>query len=206
MIRRHLTLNYSLLILFTLLFAITLVQGCKSVSTPVQEVEKKPVVSEPAAKKSVVKVSPVVNETEFDNAEYSSLSVLKGKVKLSHGIFRTKAAKGSRSETIVALTHHIASGKVDNKEGSAVVLVTTTGGKGFYYDLAFVTKEKGKLHNVATTPVGEQVIIKSLSIDKGQILIHMLKHKKKDPICCPTQDVMQRYELKGGKLALVSVK
>ena len=153
-----------------------------------------------------MKETPVAEETELDNAEYSSLSILKGKVKLSHGIFRAKAAKGSHSETIVALTHHIASGKVDNKEGSAAILVTTTGGKGFYYDLAFVVKEKGKLKNIATSPLGEQVKIESFGIDKGQIIVHMLKHKKKDPICCPTLDVTQRYELKGNKLVLVSGK
>jgi hypothetical protein len=206
MIRRHLNFNLSFLILLITIFAVSLFQGCQSVPTAVQEAEKKPVVKEPAIKKSAIKETPVAEETELDNAEYSSLSIPKGKVKLSHGIFRTKAAKGSHSETIVALTHHIASGKVDNKEGSAVILVTTTGGKGFYYDLAFMVKEKGKQKNIATSPLGEQVKIKSFGIDKGQIIVHMLKHKKKDPICCPTLDVTQRYELKGNKLVLVSGK
>jgi len=212
MIRKHLNFNLSFSILLLMIFAVSFFQGCQSVPTTVQEVEKKPVIKESAVKKSVAKETPlmketsVLKETELDNAEYSSLSILKGKIKLSHGIFRAKAAKGSHSETIVALTRHMASGKVDNKEGSAAILVTTTGGKGFYYDLAFMVKEKGKQKNIATAPLGEQLTIKSLAIDKGQIIVHMLKHKKKDPICCPTMDVTQRYELRGNKLVLVSGK
>lgn len=206
MIRRHLNLDLSFFILLATIFAVSFSQGCKTVATPVQEAEKKPVIKETVAKKSEVKPSPAAKETDLDNAEYSSLSILKGKVKLSHGIFRAKAAKGSHSETMVALTHHVASGKVDNREGSAAVLVTTTGGKGFYYDLAFMVKEKGKQKNIATAALGEKINIKSLVIEKGQIIVHMLKHKKKDPICCPTLDVTQRYELKGNKLTLVSVK
>ena len=86
----------------------------------------------------------------------------KGKVKLSRGLYRAKAAKGSATETIVALTNHIAFGKASNREGSAAILVTNTGGSGFFYDLAFMVKEKGMQRNIATTALGDRVKIKSL--------------------------------------------
>ena len=200
MIRKFLKCNVSLLILPIMFFVLSFSQGCQTVPAKVQGEEKK----------SVVKKSAVINESavidnDLENAEYSSLSMYKGKVKLSRGMYRAKT-KGSATETIVALTNHIAFGKSANREGSAAILVTNIGGSGFFYDLAFMVKEKGKQRNIATTALGDRVKIKSLSIENGNIIVHMVKHNKKDPLCCPTLDVTQKYTLKDNKLVQVSGK
>jgi len=201
MIRKFLKCNVSLLILPIMFFVFSFSQGCQTVPAKVQAEKKQPVV-----KNSAVVKEPAVNDNDLENAEYSSLSVYKGKVKLSRGLYRTKAVKGSATETIVALTNHIAFGKAAKKEGSAVILVTNTGGSGFFYDLAFMVKEKGKQRNIATTALGDRVKIKSLSIENGNIIVQMVKHNKKDPICCPTMDVTQKYTLQDNKLVQVSGK
>ena len=201
MIRKFLKCNVSLLILPIMFFVLSFSQGCQTVPAKVQAEKKQPVV-----KKSAVIKESAVNENDLENAEYSSLSMYKGKVKLSRGLYRVKAAKGSATETIVALTNHIAFGKSANREGSAAILVTNNGGSGFFYDLAFMVKEKGKQRNIATTALGDRVKIKSLSIENGNIIVHMVKHTKKDPICCPTLDVTQKYTLKDNKLVQVSGK
>jgi len=181
-------------------FVLSFSQGCQTVPAKVQAEKKQPVV-----KNSVVK-EPAVNENDLENAEYSSLSVYKGKVKLSRGLYRAKTVKGSATETIVALTNHIAFGKAAKKEGSAAILVTNNGGNGFFYDLAFMVKEKGKQRNIATTALGDRVKIKSLSIENGNIIVQMVKHNKKDPKCCPTLDVTQKYTLQDNKLVQLSGK
>jgi hypothetical protein len=206
MIRKFLKCNVSLLILPIMFFVLSFSQGCQTVPAKVQGEEKQSVVKKSAViKESAVKES-AVKENDLENAEYSSLSMYKGKVKLSRGLYRAKAAKGSATETIVALTNHIAFGKSANREGSAAILVTNIGGSGFFYDLAFMVKEKGKQRNIATTALGDRVKIKSLSIENGNIIVHMVKHNKKHPICCPTRDVTQKYTLKDNKLVQVSGK
>jgi hypothetical protein len=206
MIRKYLKCNVSVLILPIMFLVLLFSQACQTVPAKVQEEKKQSVVKktilvkEPAVKESVVK------DNELENAEYSSLSMYKGKVKLSRGLYRLKAAKGSAKETMVALTNHIAFGKTGNREGSAAILVTNIGGSGFFYDLAFMVKENGKQRNIATTALGDRVKIKSLSIENGNIIVHMFKHNKKDPICCPTEDVTQKYILQGNKLVQISGK
>lgn len=205
MIRKFLKCNVSLLILPIMFFVLSFSQGCQTVPAKVQEEKKQSVVKKSAViKGSAVNESAVI-DNDLENAEYSSLSMYKGKVKLSRGMYRAKA-KGSATETIVALTNHIAFGKSANREGSAAILVTNIGGSGFFYDLAFMVKEKGKQRNIATTALGDRVKIKSLSIENGNIIVHMVKHTKKDPICCPTLDVTQKYTLKDNKLVQVSGK
>ena len=201
MIRKFLKCNVSLLILPIMFFVLSFSQGCQTAPAKVQAEKKQPVV-----KKSAVIKESAVNGNDLENAEYSSLSMYKGKVKLSRGLYRAKAAKGSATETIVALTNHIAFGKSANREGSAAILVTNIGGSGFFYDLAFMVKEKGKQRNIATIALGDRVKIKSLSIENGNIIVHMVKHNKKDPICCPTLDVTQKYTFKDNKLVQVSGK
>ena len=201
MIRKFFKCNVSLLILPIMFFVLSFSQGCQTAPANVQAEKKQPVV-----KKSAVIKESALNGNDLENAEYSSLSVYKGKVKLSRGLYRAKAAKGSATETIVALTNHIAFGKSANREGSAAILVTNIGGSGFFYDLAFMVKEKGKQRNIATTALGDRVKIRSLSIENGNIIVHMVKHNKKDPICCPTLDVTQKYTLQGNKLVQVSGK
>ncbi len=198
--------NVSLLILPLMFLALSFSQGCKTVPTDIQAGEKQAVVKKSVVIKETAVKESAVKENDLENAEYSSLSMYKGKVKLSRGLYRAKAAKGSARETMVALTNYIAFGKAANRAGSAAILVTTTGGSGFFYDLAFMVKEKGKQRNIATVALGDRVNIKSLSIEDGNIIVHMLKHKKKDPICCPTQDVTQKYTLQGNKLVQVSSK
>jgi hypothetical protein len=204
MIRKYLKSDVSVLILPIMFLVLLFSQGCQTAPAKVEKEEKQSVVKKTTIiKESVVKESEV-KDKELENAEYSSLSMYKGRVKLSRGLYRVKAAKGSAKETMVALTNNIAFGKAGNREGSAAILVTNMGGSGFFYDLAFVVKENGKQRNIATTALGDRVKIKSLSIENGNIIVHMFKHNKKDPICCPTEDVTQKYTLQGNKLVQIS--
>jgi hypothetical protein len=187
--------------LFLFVFSLTLVflllsLGCKTVPTEIKSGEK-----------SAAANFSALSENDLENAEYHSLSAQKSAVKLHRGVFRKNNPGRSKSETITALSHYIAYGKLpDQRDSAAAVLITMTGGTGVFHDLAVVAKRGGRPKNIATIYLGDRIQIKSLSIKDGYILVDMIKHKKKDPMCCPSQEVMQKYELQGNKLALVKTR
>ena len=66
--------------------------------------------------------------------------------------------------------------------------------------LAAVINHDGNPHHIASAPLGDRVIIKSISIREKDIIIDMIKHGPYDPDCCPTQREVVRYGLFGSKL------
>ena len=201
-LKDSLFLSVSLLTLFLLLSAF----ACKTaptVATTAAAPAAAPMPIKEEIKQSTTHVS-FISETELENIEYHSVSAQKGAVKLHRGVFRKNISDKSKTEIITALSHHIAYGTFSGKrEGAAAVLITLAGGTAAYHDLAVVIKTGGRLKNVATTSIGDRIQIKSLSIENGYIIANMLVHKKKDPACCPSQEVVRKYELQGNKLVLV---
>jgi hypothetical protein len=196
-----LALPFTLLMLFSAF-------ACKTAPTAATTAVSRPPAAAPMLikeerKQPAAHVSSI-NETGLENVEYHSVSAQKGTVKLHRGVFRKQTSDKSKTETITALSHHIAYGTFPGKkEGAAAVLITMTGGITAYHDLAVVTKTGGRLINTATTSLGDRIQIRALSIEKGYIIVHMLVHKKKDPACCPTQEIIRKYQLQGNKLVLV---
>lgn len=139
------------------------------------------------------------------NMEYMSEWTESGTAPLVDGEYREQAAPGSASEIVVRLTEHVAYGQLaDGREAAAVILVTETGGSGTFYDLAIVVEEDGQPVNVATTLLGDRVKIENLAFVGGEILVEMVTQGPDDPMCCPTQRVVQTYELQGDELVQTS--
>jgi hypothetical protein len=105
----------------------------------------------------------------------------------------------------VMLTDYAATGDLngDGVPDAAVVLATNSGGSGVFIDLAAVVVEEGQPVNVAITPLGDRVQINSLTIQDGQIIVDMVTHGPDDPMCCPTQQVVETYELQGYELVKI---
>jgi heat shock protein HslJ len=138
------------------------------------------------------------------NAEYKSEWTKSRMVQLAGGEYREQAAPGSATETVVMLTDQIAVGELNGQPAAAVILVTDPGGSGTFYDLAVVVEQDGQLVNVATTTLGDRVQVNSLSIENGQIVVDLVTHGQDDPMCCPTKQVSQTYELQGDQLLKTS--
>ena len=85
-----------------------------------------------------------------------------------------------------------------------MVLVTDPGGSGTFYDLAVVMEEDGQPVNVATHSLGDRVEIQALSIVGNEIIVEMVNQGPDDPMCCPTQQVVQTYALEGDQLVQTS--
>jgi heat shock protein HslJ len=145
-----------------------------------------------------------LGDEALKNMEYSSEFTQSGVAPLTGGEYREQAAPGSATETIVTLTGHIARGQLSGQEAAAVILVTDPGGSGTFYDLAVIVEQDGQPVNVATTLLGDRAQINALSIENNEIVVDMITHGPEDPMCCPTQQVVQTYALEGDQLIQTS--
>ncbi len=144
---------------------------------------------------------PEAVDERLANLEYMSEATLSGTAPLVDGEYREKVDPDAASETIVSLTEHISYGQLANgQEAAAVILVTTTGGSGTFFDLALVQEVEGQPTNTASIFLGDRVIINNLVFVGGEILVEMVNHGMDEPLCCPTQEVVVTYELQGEEL------
>ena len=136
------------------------------------------------------------------NATYLSEWTEAGEVTLTDGEYREQAAPGSATETVVMLTEHMVVMQLeDGQPAAAAILVTDPGGSGTFYDLHMLIAVEGVATDIATAPLGDRVKINSLSVNEnGVIAIDMITHGPDDPLCCPTQRVLQTYVVQRGEL------
>jgi len=125
-----------------------------------------------------------------------------GRVTLSHGEYREPAAPGSASNIIVRLSDKGVFGLIQGKETGAVVLVTSTGGTGTFYDLALLSKEAEGWVNTDTFFLGDRVQVHSVEVENNDIVIAMTTHGSVDPMCCPTLEVKKRFAVQGNRLVI----
>jgi len=132
------------------------------------------------------------------NITYRSNWTKDGTAPLVDGEYSEPAAPGSATKTVVKLLDRMAFGyTADGQQLAAAVLVTDPGGSGTFYDLAAVVFEEGKPQHVASAPLGDRVQLESLALEGGEIVVEMVTQGPDDPMCCPTQRVVQRYALRG---------
>jgi heat shock protein HslJ len=125
-----------------------------------------------------------------------------GRVTLSHGEYREPAAPGSASNIVVTLSDMKVFGLIQGKETGAVVLVTSTGGTGTFYDLALLSKEAEGWVNTDTVLFGDRVKVHSVEIENNEIVIAMTTHGPDDPMCCPTLEIKKRFAVQGNRLVI----
>jgi heat shock protein HslJ len=144
--------------------------------------------------------SEALSEEALRNLEVQSEWTQSGTAPLTNGEYREPAAPGSATETIVRLTGPIAYGQLNGQDVAAAVLVTDPGGSGTFYELAVVAEQDGQPVHIASALLGDRVQINSVAIENNQIVVDMISHGPDDPLCCPTQAVVQTYELQGDQL------
>jgi hypothetical protein len=105
----------------------------------------------------------------------------------------------------VTLTPYVARGVLEGRPVAAVIIVTATGGSGSFYDLALLRAEGGEPTNVATVLLGDRVQAQGLAVREGEIVVDLVRHGPHDPLCCPSQQVLERYALERGELVRIGV-
>jgi heat shock protein HslJ len=147
-----------------------------------------------------------LDEEALKNMAYKSEWGESGTVQLTDGEYRAPAAPGSASEIVVQIAGPIAYGELNGQPAAAVVMASSGGGSGTFMDLAVVVEQDGRPVNIASTSLGDRAQINSVSIESNQIAVDMVTHGPEDPMCCPTQEVVQTYTLDGDQLVEVSAK
>ena len=139
------------------------------------------------------------------NAEYRLTSV-PGVVRLRDGHFQVSTAPGSAGDIAVTLTPHVATGELRGRSVAAAVLVASTGGTGSFYDLAVVVTEADEPKNLATIFLGDRIRVQSLAVRENEIVVDLIRAGPRDPLCCPTQRVVEHYRLEDARLIRVAVQ
>lgn len=134
------------------------------------------------------------------NLAYSNTALFTDTVQLVSGVYTETVAPGSAMVAYVELTDIAAAGELNGEPAYAVILISNGGGSGVFYDLAVVMVVDGQWTNVATTALGDRVVINSLAIGNNQVVVDMITQGPEDPMCCPTQQVVVAYELVDGEL------
>ena len=125
-------------------------------------------------------------------------------VTLKDGIYQ-EPIPDSAASIYVSLLDEAAFGQIAGQPAAAVTLATNTGGTGTYIDLAVVTFAEDAATNVATTMLGDRVQVNSVEITAdGNIVVDMVEAGPDDPLCCPTQHVINTYALQNGELVEIS--
>ena len=140
------------------------------------------------------------------STEYASEWPADGVAKLTDGTYREKIMEGSASEIVIVMHPICAIGDLngDGTEDAIVVLVSSGGGSGSFYTLEAVLNQDGKPKHLGTAFLGDRADLKSITVDSGKITVEMTTHGPNDPMCCPSLEVTQVYEMQGETLVQLS--
>jgi heat shock protein HslJ len=139
------------------------------------------------------------------NMTYQTEFTQSGEATLVAGKYSEPSAPDSATMTDILLTDEIAYGMLSDGANAAVnVLVTDPGGSGTFYDLHVVRPQDGKLTDITYISLGDRVQINTLDIVDGLIVVDMVQSGADDALCCPTEHVVNTYELQGTELVLVT--
>jgi hypothetical protein len=123
-----------------------------------------------------------------------------GTAQLRNGEYREQAAPRSASDVIVKLGPFVSLGQVDNRDVAAAVIITDGGGSGTFSDLALFVRRGEEWQNTDLVALGDRVRVQALRIVGEQVIVELIVHGPRDPLCCPTQRVTRRFALKSERL------
>jgi len=143
-----------------------------------------------------------LSETTLRNTVYRSQDF--GEFQMTDGIFYRTPPTSQESPEIYTtrIQAPIFYGDInlDGLQDALVVLNTQNGGTGHFMELAAVINVNGAADNVATTSLGDRVVVESAAIDNGIITLNMRVHGPDDGLCFPSQFVIWNYSLNGNEL------
>ena len=91
-----------------------------------------------------------------------------------------------------------------SRAAAAVVLATSGGGSGTFYELHVVTRDaNGTAWPVARHLLGDRIVLQGLAFGQDVIRVDFTGHGPDDALCCPTRNVTQVFGLHDGELELV---
>jgi hypothetical protein len=90
----------------------------------------------------------------------------------------------------------------DGNADAVAIVVESTGGTGSFYYMFAILNRDGKPVQIGEPEwLGDRSVVQRVSIDgRGIITVRYLTHADRDPACCPTMRIEDRYRVDKGKL------
>ncbi len=147
--------------------------------------------------------------TELQNATYWGLKEPGGTFTLKDGRWEGEPhAPGAAARPSVSLAPGFrVTGDLDGDgaEEAVVVLAESSGGSGTFDYLAVVKRTASGIENIATVALGDRVKIRSARVEKGILLVSVVRAGKDDPMCCPGELADLGWTLAGSRLEPVAL-
>jgi hypothetical protein len=140
------------------------------------------------------------------NANYPIEVASSHTAQLKDGLFEEAAAPGSSSKITVSLDKNQVEGDLngDGIPDAAVTLTAETGGSGTFTYLAAVINKNGAAEPLNSVLLGDRIIVKSLSIQSGQIEVDFLDHALNEALAAaPTLQVVKKFKVQDNQLVEV---
>lgn len=136
------------------------------------------------------------------NAQYRSKAIDVRSVPLKDGSYEVRDERGGMLLGTYWLGDRVAFGDLngDGITDAAVVLVSSGGGSGSFYELIAVLNNNGTPAQAASALLGDRVNVRSIAIIGERIVVDRSRHAPDDPLCCPSLRVTETYRLAGSKL------
>jgi hypothetical protein len=158
--------------LLTAMAVLILLAGCSKQATPVNS--------------QSVDIAAMAREAGYPMEHLGA-----GTIQLSSGSYHDSAA-GLDVRLIATATGDLDG---DDRADAAVVLSSTTGGTGTFIDLYALLDKPNRAVTRGPASLGDRVKVDSIRVSDRAVHLHLLTHAPDDPLCCPTQHVVETFML-----------
>ena len=136
----------------------------------------------------------------LENAEYY-FALYDKRVRLINGLHGEEEITDEDGYTYIfsagMVKDRVAFGDLNNdgREDVAVIIYSTGGGSGLFYELAAVIDENGSPCHLTSKYLGDRIRVNSVAIRDSIITLEMIIHDLGDAFCCPTLHKVSQYKL-----------
>jgi hypothetical protein len=191
-----------------LLLAVVVVNGCAPKPTAPAAAPgvpgETPAVAGPTAATSG---GGTLGAPSIEGVAFPSQYAPNGQVVLTQGRAEVPLAAGSASTLLVQLGQQVA---IDDFNGDgqtdiAIVLISSPGGSGTFYDLYVVLGDNGQARPLPPVNLGDRIKVESVVSQDGQVVVNYLTHAPDQPMAAePTQAVTRAFKVEGDKVVEVT--
>jgi hypothetical protein len=127
-------------------------------------------------------------------------------VQLTDGQYQQGTDTTTMDYARVALTDFVAIGDLtgDGVAEAAAIVFENYGGTGNFAFLTIFTNVNGQPVFLYSTMIDDRPMIKSITIDNGEVHLDAVTHGFEDPACCPALPTTRRYVLANNTLRVMN--
>ncbi len=147
---------------------------------------------------------------ELKNATYRGFEEPAGPVTLVDGKWEGEPYQegGATLPTVSFIRDFHVLGDLDGDgvDEAVVLIEEAPGGTGRFVHVALVARQGDELENVATTLLGDRVLVRGVRIEGGRMLVDVLRAGPEDASCCPGELATLGFAFEAGRLEPVEIE